>query len=482
MPIHNLLKRFLFISLSIVLTNGCQPPADGHKSSYESVRAMNDQEKTTDFDVLVNLFRANYGPLEYKQKVFNFNFENFVKSMRNELERAKSNAEIVSVYRKFITKFQDGHVSLSYGVGVGDSYYLPIQISSAGSSMYISELLDEKLKDTMNIEVGDEVLDIDGISKAQALAVIKKYMTYGSDRADQHLISYFSDRRDWMKEIVPQKPEAVVTLKKKNGDKIQRTLIWKKEEDRNEVKSTFVTSTKVNITDNAFVETAENSSFFGVPTPFFINDKTISKYGIQPAAVSKKTLTENKYNNGEKHEDIEAYIYRYNGKNILLVRQASYADDGYENALKYYKSLLQQYESMIDVLIIDQNYNPGGYRAYSTGFASLFAKQNTRGVVNYFKADRRWLNSFYSTVQALKKQKASDEEIARQELNYKTVENALNQGQSVAYVPSVLSGSGGTNILPYDKNWSFSKPILLLVNEMSGSGGDVFPMIMKANV
>lgn len=125
-------------------------------------------------------------------------------------------------------------------------------------------------------------------------------------------------------------------------------------------------------------------------------------------------------------------------------------------------------------MVLDQTHNPGGDITYAEGIVSLFANGVTRNVVNFLRADRRWLSFFGDLIAD---PSATGELKSFGELGYRLVEDANEKGRHLTETPVPLLG------VPYIKPAAVTwrKPVLLLIDELAGSCGDIVPMLMKAN-
>jgi hypothetical protein len=174
---------------------------------------------------------------------------------------------------------------------------------------------------------------------------------------------------------------------------------------------------------------------------------------------------------------IYAALYKYQGKTILLVRQATYApsDYSYDKYLNAYKALMSEYELLADVLVLDQTHNPGG--SYCAEFYNLFAKSGDVQGVEALHADRKWVNDLYINYQKELSPNGNPWDLKSILSWGSLVEKAYDQGQFLSEPVPLFEGHVYATI----GNYTWKKPMLVLIDELAGSCGDMFPMLVKAN-
>jgi C-terminal processing protease CtpA/Prc len=144
--------------------------------------------------------------------------------------------------------------------------------------------------------------------------------------------------------------------------------------------------------------------------------------------------------------------------------------------LQYYRAILDQYDNFADALVVDQTHNPGGFIDYCTSFARMFMTAPGGNFVQAFNPDRRWINDFRDYARVLDPSLSTEASLTY-ELRAEVVEDAYDSGASLtAPMPFDLSAS----LLP-DDTYVWQKPMLVLTDELAGSCGDIFPMLIKSN-
>ena len=472
----------LALSLCLALT-ACSAWKTGepiHVENAPALRPMTKQEALRDFGVLTDYVRAFYGPLEYKEARFGFDFDSIVRQTEEQIREAyrqeAGEAEIMGLYMKFLAKLQDGHVGLRLTSGPAvASYGAPIYITPFGDKVAIAEISKDLLE--TRLSVGDEVLEIDGLPVWDYLPLIRQYHTVGSLESDKHFIAKALNRDFFMTELKPVKNTVNVKVRKATGLTVNEELVWKlrppaAREDRFVVDGPNFTATKL-----AELEDPEfTGSQMGQVKPFFATKQVIDKFGFRVVTIDEEHRKKYGLKEEEKF-DIYGALYRYQGKTILLVRSYTYQHgrpgSPAPDNLRYvqaYKAIFDQWEDLADVLVLDQTHNGGG--SYCELFFRLFIQSEKNGAVLFANPDRKWIGSLRT------EWIAEDPKLAT---IYKSmasiIEAAYDKGETLT---EALPAFGGyKKVQPLDYVWR--KPMLVLIDELSMSCADAFPMLVKNN-
>jgi len=465
---------------ALVLTAGCSQRKDAAAvnvgSSAAGLRPLTTEERSADFDAMVMGFRDFYAPLEYKEKRFGFKFDDLVKQYRAELAAAKTDNESLGIIKKFLSRFHDGHVSVKADVQQIMNYNVPLVIMPVENRVLVDKIMDPELTNQTGIEVGDEILEVDGQAPFDYLPTILKYDSMATPESDKHLLIRLLARPAYMTELVPTQSTVRLKIGKRDGSTMLRTLVWKVGKNPAYVDQKFITKDPWT---SAYSETAGelvqmSLAEMGSETPVFLTPKAQEALKLVQVVPSEPFLKKHGITDLTKTPKLFAGLYRFNGKTILLARQATYSVEDPNERLAWYKAVLDEYGRLADVLVLDQTHNPGGSVAYAQNFVSLFANQSTANVVNFLHADRKWL-ALLGSISVKPELKGEVANVIN--LAYKLVESAYDKGQKLTEIP--LSLGGFDYIKPAD--FTFNKPVLLLIDELAGSCGDIVPMLMRNN-
>jgi len=493
-----LLKNKPFWIAAILLAHvACVPEKSGLETSQDvaAVRALNKSEREKDFDVLVESIRSLYAPLHYKEKRFGFKFDDLVAEYGDKVRTAQNDEEYVGVLLQFLTRFQDGHISLSTPVGDASTIYrVPLFLIPVENRAIIAEINEKSVTETHGIEVGDEILEIDGINPFDLLPIIKKYKTFGNEISDQHFLHNTLIRPAYITELKPTRSTVRLKIAKRNGEVLERELVWNVTNSGNSVQPRILNQPlerAVSLNAEELFSRA-NISKMSEDEPFWLTPQVLKATRMRKITPSqemfKAFLKEVGLPESTEMPKLFAAVYRFNGsefgngKTLLLFRIGTYDQEKSEqiNArIAWYKALLADYKDLVDALVIDQTHNGGGYLSYGTAIVSLFANGQTRGLVNFLNADRRWLSTLSERSRLFAQHNFTKGEIKNiADLGYRLVEDAIDNGLRLTTQPIPLGFS--QFYIPPSKP-QFDKPVLILIDELSGSTADIMPLLMKEN-
>lgn len=475
------MSMFRVIASVILLVAVCSCnrhlPEDFPVEEGVGLRPLTPTEAVADFREMTNAFRDLYGPMEFKEKRFAFSFENLVGQYEEKLQSVRTDSETFGVYAEFIARFQDGHLGIHFPANSTQAsrYTIPVFITPIQEKFIVANV-DESLKES-GVAQGDELISVDGLTADNVLRIILKYQSFATPESNRHLIFKIFQRDFFMVDLKPTKNTASAVFLKPDGRRFTVDLVWKLEpwtnermvEDRG---GFFVPATKD-------LQAAAGASLMTMakPTPFFATPEVVKEYAFQVVTAGKEYRE--KYGLKETDKpDVYAALYRFQGKTVLLVRNFVYYHSDFSNDvyLRMYKAILDQWERFADVLVLDQTHNGGG--SYCEEFFRLFIKEEKSGFVQKLNVDRKWIVDLRLFWPQFISQANGTKLMTRiYEAMGSTVEQAYDQHLSLTDPMPIIGGRN--RVAPADYTWK--KPMLVLVDELAGSCGDAFPMLVKNN-
>lgn len=446
----------LFVSL---LLSSCAPDT---RSTAEAVRPLEASEKLLDFDLATSYFKSFYAPLQYKEKLLNVDYDNVFAQLREEAASSKNDQEFYQVLGKLVASMKDGHVSVQ--IPRLTRYTLPFFLDYLDGKYIIVEITDQNFSETTGIKVGDEVLNIDGKEIEEIAQSQLHFTTLGYEKADKRLGAFLASRASYIK---PESLQSFVKVKRSSdGAVFVADTFWSV--------SKKSISIETDLNSHKMFSTIGDTSInqFGAPESFFYTPAAKGKFKFTKIAIPQDEWN---LEFGDKPANIFALLYKFEGKTVLLVRIPSYGvnDEEHKRNIQSYKQILQKYENLADVLVIDQTHNPGGSVSYVEDLASLFLKNPGPSMAFKPRADRLWLTDISDWLNTADLSEAFKKYLKNA---YTVIEESNERGDFLG--PQIaLTRTSAT--LTEVKAWN--KPVLLLIDELCGSGGDAFPMILKGN-
>lgn len=435
--------------------------------SIAHARELSMTQKMDDFNELVSRVRSGYGPLEYKEKLLGISLNDLEQKYTTLIEQTKTNSEFYYLLVKFVAEFKDSH----FGARLPSTHksYLGFRTDLINNKVLI-ETIDRKVlsESDFPFEKGDEIVSFNGV---KPMEIIKKelypYMGQGSDlTALRTATSLLAFRHA---SIVPVKQgEVKLEIRKGNSDFLETvSLEWKL---GGEPLDEFIDDTKMIPRYVLRPSPVEYDQIQLKMDPFIERDfrcsgATRTKIPEDATIIMKKPFT--------------AYYHPTEKGNIGYLRIPHYSPresdpkiDAYELRFSQYEYAIAKLEENTVGLIIDQDHNCGGSVGYLHQIVSLFAEKPFAPTQFELLANKSSYLSIKNWVDDKYKYTLGYE-------NYLEVINLVKETwlNEESFLTKKFAIDGTKEIYPHSVR--YTKPIIVLIDEFSGSGGDAFPAMMQ---
>jgi C-terminal processing protease CtpA/Prc len=213
-------KRFL-VTLSVLgALASCAPNPRAQLNAFQ---------RETDMKWLLSKVESQYAPLEYKEKLHNFKYEDLKDKYLSEAIKDQTNEEFYQLMMGLIAEFKDGHMSGSVTrsslEGRSKVSFLGIAGHRKGEAFLVKSLsLTFRDDSDYPIKVGDEILEIDGEKLRSAVnKILVPSRNTGSDEGNFTALVNSLFTRSSLNFPVPS--EKMVKLKLKRADKIHEVEV-----------------------------------------------------------------------------------------------------------------------------------------------------------------------------------------------------------------------------------------------------------------
>lgn len=433
-------------------------------------------------DAIKSTFHAKYAPIEWKGNHLGWDIDREADNAKNRILNTQPNTKnFQRIVHDFLNSAKDYHVS-PYFFSTEWSL-LPFRIKGAEGRYFVT-WVDE---DTLSFKVGDELILFDGKPVAEVLAGLLKseYSAPYTDTDKALVEDMLTFRMGAGGNIVPS-GKINISVKSKGASKATK---YKLQWSHNPEKITR----SLNETRGP---KGERHPFLHkkMMTPFYDDFKDMRMEGAEELRGARDSsfprLGEVIW---EAPQDsfFDAYIYTLpEGKTVGFVRIPSY--DGWTEEAEEFSQIIAIMEDHSDALVIDQLDNPGGYVLFMYALLSrvseapLAVPSEQMSLIQedvYFAIDdldyyeavikNGWpspfteIGGYYFEQDALHKATGF----------YKFLIDQWNVGKNLSNGTYTL---GLSHIAP-NPNVRYSKPILVLINELDFSCGDFFPAILQDN-
>lgn len=427
---------------------------------------LTETQKLADFHQLVGLIEAQYGPKIYKQEHLGLDLKALTATYEEKIKQTKSNGEFYYLMVKFVAEFKDGH----FGITVPSE-----KVSSLGfTTDYVNgkvliDEIDTKALPNFAFQRGDEIVTFNKQPIEGELNAIKPFVSNGNDLSVTRIAAISLSRRRAARMPAPT-GSVELGIRHGTSDIVDTvTLEWQQtgesldEQDgffpKNLNKLTYGTDySKISIRD--LMADLEHPKL-----------KSIRCSGETRIEIPKDATVLTK-------EPFVSYYHPTEKGNIGYLRIPHYHWE--ENGKSLNAQVFQQYLYVVDQmekntvgLVIDQDHNCGGSVELVEQMAALFIPTTYPGLEFQLLASkteylqfRGWLNEYpENTMDQVGTKEALDLILA-----------SWKKGDYLT-PKTTLHGSLPVRPSPY----RYTKPIVLLTDEMSGSGGDAFPGLMQGH-
>jgi hypothetical protein len=438
-------------------------------------------------DSVADVYDSMYAPALWKKEFSNWTMDAQVSIAKEKiLAKSLSLSEYQKVINDLILSMKDFHVSVKFHAT--ESAKLPFMIRGAEGRYFIVHIDKTKLsKADFPFSIGDELVEMNGQPVDTIIKDLIGNLGGNTSVTDQALAEMsLTSRSAARAHIVPKGPVTVTFLKA--GKKVTRQLIWdyKKETvSRSNIKS------RKSMDKKTLMPKLEMSS--QIALDFAAEAKEENKFGLGTRSSYLPSLG-TKIWESDKTYHHDAYIYLNDKKELIgYVRIPKYGA-GEKESLQF-KEIMKRMAKTTDKLVIDQLNNPGGSVFYLYSLVSMLTDKPVAAPKHYMAINQKMIIEANQSINELGSIKNIDE--LKKAMGADTISGYPASMTFLEFMKSYYQflvdewNAGKTLTSPYhlygvDKinphpEVQYTKPILLLVNELDFSGGDFFPAIMQDN-
>lgn len=454
-----------------------------------------------DIDYIRNVLEIKYAPVEWKATHYGWDLDEEVTKAKQTIIDSDnlSTKQFQQVVRKLLGSTSDHHVSvLFYST---EFCQLPFEVTEVEGHYYIHSINRERLPSRLyKIEVGDEILSLNGRSVSDLVnELVEESGTKLVTDTSMALAEMSLTQKSGMAGDVIYNEPVTVKLKSASTGKVSSyQLMWDyyPERIKDIVESNHKTKSgeslqrkfiRSHMMAHPFAEkflekAAENAHLNCVQKYRLMGDKE----GFLPN-LGKIVWS------AEKDVEYRAYIFEDDaGRKIGYLRIPHYI--GESGDVKDFAKIIDHLENNTDALVLDQLNNPGGSVFYLYALASyltdkpLYTPKHRMSITQEDVYQAVWGEMQFSMIRNDKEammylEDAFDGYPASYQLvqfivRYcRFIQDEWNAGRTLTN-PSFIYGVDHINPAPSN---TYTKPILMLINELCFSGGDFLPAILQDN-
>lgn len=445
--------------------------------------ALTKEQKILDFTVLAQTFATNYGPYHWKVRAFNVDALN-LKPWLAKVEATKDDLEFLDVLVDYVANLQDGHVSLSFPA----SFVATLGFST---DLYDGKVLIDSISRRQQplsrfpAVIGDEVVSMDGVPVNQLLDRFAKYKMTGNPRATRRQAAGLLTIRP--QEVIPAAASLGDTVEVEvrraaSGTLEKYTLPW--------------TKTGIAFTDLGRVPTAlttarqdsRRSALEDDSLPLYMrplapllncrlprDPEGVLNFGSDSPIYAFPTGFRLRLAGGPDFFASGTYVVE--GKTIGWIRIPSFSPTSQEEAIETFEQEIAFLQENTNGLVIDAMRNPGGSVAFNEALLQRLIPNNFRTIGFELRATNSWVQSFAAQLSLARMFGVEPWMLQNFENIYKDVLQANREGGNTGSIS--LNQTGSLILLPSPV--TYRKPLIVLVDDFSGSSADAFPAVIQDN-
>ncbi|MEK6627320.1 MAG: protease-like activity factor CPAF [Bdellovibrionota bacterium] len=443
---------------------------------------------------IANVYSQHYAPKQWKEKHLGWNLESELGTALAKINAASSVYDYRNALADFIESTQDYHVAVRFYSTEKAS--LPLSFRTFEGKTILVGIDRKKLPlDSFPFAIGDELIAIDEIYITEILSdlVLSKGKNVpGTDLAMADMFLTSRSARSNMK--VPKGPVSLTFQRADENTPIRHQLIWDYQKEQ-------IPGGGANLSQLTESATLESNKFNRLmPLPMMMSNEALDFADINSDwGIGKKTSFVPKL--GEKiwasaNDSIfDAYIYsNHAGKLVGVIRIPSYTPEDADAAIAEMAGLIQKMEKLTSVLVIDQVNNPGGSVFYLYSLVSLLISESATTPRHQMSLNEKLVSSAVDTLNELKSittlaeakkiigETSSGYPVTLQFVTYvREYCNFIIEQWAMGKKLSDPYYIWGVDRINPHATTRYTKPIVLLVNELDFSGGDFFPAILQDN-
>ena len=444
-----------------------------------AARPLTKAQKLEDFNYLVSVINANYGPLEYKMSAKVVDIANLNIHFQNLVESTTSNRDFYYTLVKYVAAYKDGH----FGIRVPSTVIK--------SCAVVTDLVDGKVlitgidrtkvtKEQFSFEIGDEVVNIDGQPIKDYLDTTSLYVGSGSELSTRRTAAWTVFFRRAARLPVPAATNVKFEIRRGTSETIEAgEMKWHVEgRGLDQMPSPTLEFANFNLS-RGFV--SHGSSDFNDLSNRSFQDFVHPDADVPYACSGTTRIAIPEGASVIMKEPFVAYYHATPKGNVGYLRIPHYSpeEQAGKSELQVTYEWLAQYEFAVRELekntvglVIDQDHNCGGSVWIVHKMVSLFMDQPFRQTHFELLATKESFIDFGKWVDATPKN-TLDHEAVSKVLNL--IETAWTSG--ISRLTPKIAIDGYATMLPNPIR--YTKPVVMLIDEMAGSGGDAFPAMMK---
>ncbi|MBI5083024.1 MAG: hypothetical protein HZB13_00275 [Acidobacteria bacterium] len=439
-------------------------------------------QKISDFQHLAGLYAKHYAPYEWKRDVSGFDLMEITPWL-NKVAATRSDLEFYDVMSAYVASLNDAH----------DAYSLPSNFNTTlnfSVDVYDGVLLVDSINRTrlpgsefpfMN---GYELVSIDGVAAEKLLETFLRYNIAANDRSTRRFAAaLLTVRPQWVMPFAPDVPEiSTVVFRRPDGSTESHRIPWTR------TGLPLATVGRYAAPLAAGAGDAEGAPDYIEPLNRLQNcqllDRGVLSFGDNEPIFAASLGANFTLRLGRQSSDgFYSGIFDYGPYKIGFIRIPSFSPNDPAGAVTSFFQEVRYFQGKTDGLIVDVMRNPGGSVSYAGQLLSLLLPSRWSAVGFEIRASSGWVASISSSLESAKAQGAPPLIIAQLQGIKDAIVTANHElrGRTgpVPLIGLTIDQEPLTD--PSGAPYAYTKPLMLLTDELSASAADMFAATIQDN-
>lgn len=484
----------------------------GTLSSPGAREALTRQQRTSDLMELASQYAKNYGPYEWKRDELGFDLMRLTPWLQR--IQHSDDLDFQEALIEYVASLNDAHDLIAFPTTFSAS--LPLSVDIYDGRVLIDFVFQPPPPQSqLPFAVGDEIVTFDGRPVRELIAAFRKYAIAANPRSTERVAALRIVNRS--QQIMPHAYEladnAVLGIRRA-ATGVMETVTFPWSKFGIPMTSQGPLPSPVRGNGQMFLST-DGQGFDVAPVAHAVSaapavfqavdpgplDDTLPRYmepirGLLNASVSKDYYGVLSFGRFPIYAFPPGFALRpvppntpafllsgtyttAEGKRIGLLRIPSMSPPSVAAVLAHLDQEIAFFNANTDALVIDVMRNPGGLVSFVESISQRFMREPFRIIGFEIRATGAWLFSFAAQLSnARRVLPPGHPTLVNLENNFNEVLRAYNANRGRT-APLSLNASGSLTLNPTPV--FYTKPLIVLTDEFSASGGDMFPAIIQDN-
>ncbi len=451
-----------------------------------SAQNLTAEQRAADLKMLAALYAKQYGPYEWKRDVIGFDLYDLRPWLRR-AEAMDNDIEFLDLLVEYVASLDDAHDVVSFPFTFSAS--LPFTADLYDGRALIDSIQRSALPASeFPIQIGDELVSVDGISVGDWIRRLWKYSIAANPRstarnAVARILSRPQSRIPWAFRIGES---AEVVIRHQNGEERTYRIPWSISgmpvTEAGRLPSPFERAARPG-RPASVLDYEDSLEPWQRPLAELLEariDETsmaVLNPGLRPLFALPQGFQTRLAGNSAT-DSFTSGSWTFDGLRIGFIRIPNMSPSlGTSAALQQFDREIEWMEQNTDGLVIDIMRNPGGSVLYVENLCQRLIPYSFRSIGFELRPTAAEVASFGATLEAARRANLAEHIIAGYEGRYRDVLAAYRENR----------GRTGPISLTQPSLWLepartvYTKPIVVLIDEFSASGGDAFAATLQDN-